>query len=303
VTEHVDNPGEFVRFAEQYSGKALVYAGLNPRPFRFQGKRKRAKDEDIEIMARILFDVELDHKKGTDLAWENVVVLKPLVNCVADYFQERGWKRPIRVFSGNGYHLIPVLNPFPVGDGTKQQVRKFFEEIREVIQRKAKELLPKQVCRVDSTYDLSRISKVAGTLSRKGTDKSLWRLAVADPRLDRYGSPEPDEKLSQYIQRIKIDESETKGERHNTSLPENLANVINSDRELKRLWQENPRKGNGGQDRSLGDFIFVRKCLEMGVTSDDNLQVLLIKRPVGKGRERQRGDYIQRTIQRAKQKR
>ncbi|UCH07520.1 MAG: hypothetical protein JSV55_00540, partial [Deltaproteobacteria bacterium] len=52
VTEYVDGPGEFVKFAEQYSGKALVYAGLNPRPFRFHGKKKRAKDEDIEMLLK-----------------------------------------------------------------------------------------------------------------------------------------------------------------------------------------------------------------------------------------------------------
>jgi hypothetical protein len=300
LTRYVNQSEDFVNFCKQFSGISNVFSGMNPRPDRFSGRTKRAKDKDIEILSRILLDIEVEHSSGTDLPWEAVLECRPFAEMLRQYFKRRDFKIPYMNMSGNGWHLILCLCPTKVQNNTKDQLRIFFEEVKKDFQKIA---VPKSNVRIDSTFDLSRLVKVAGTLSRKGTDKSLWRLSQADPRLDTDDSPVPDEKLTSYILGLKVkSESANNLNIHSidNKLDAALMNKIMNDAAMSWLWTTNPKKLDGTPDRSVGDFVFILNCLNSEIDNDAVLRELLLRRPVGKGRVRFNDSYIEKTIERAR---
>lgn len=299
-TAYAGDINDFISFCKRFSGKGNVYAGINPRPYRFKDNNKRAKDDDIEIIQHILFDIEIAHKRGTDLPLGKIDQSRRFAKLLSDYFQQRGFNPPVVNMSGNGWHLIVTLLPTKVGKHTKAQVKMFFGEIKKYFQEITQH---DKAVKLDSTYDLSRLAKVAGTLSMKGRDRRLWRLSRCDPRVDRQDWLVPDEALTSYILGLNIEDSKPgvrRNHRKRVEVGPGVMEKIRKDRGLRWLWTTNPVKIDGSEDRSVGDFIFVLRCLEVGLEDDDTLFELLLRRPVGKGQERTNDTYIERTVQRAR---
>lgn len=233
-TQYVGDLDDFVRFCKRFSSVGNVYAGINPRPGRLGGRR-RARDGDIEVVQHILFDIEVGHGPGTDLPWEEVERSKKYAELLSAYFEQRGFRAPAMSMSGNGWHVLPCLCATKVEKQTKEQVRMFFEEVREFFGRATRH---ERAVKLDSTYDLSRLAMVSGTLSMKGRDRSLWRLSRADPQLDRKGWLVPDEALTSYILRLHVEDRKPavrRDHRKRVEVGPDLMEKIKKDRGLRGI--------------------------------------------------------------------
>jgi len=92
---------------------------------------------------------------------------------IADYLESEGWNNPIRMMSGNGYHLYYILDELPNDEKTKALVEGALNELADKFNN--------AIVAVDTVvYNASRITKVPGTIARKGenTAERPHRMAV-----------------------------------------------------------------------------------------------------------------------------
>jgi hypothetical protein len=84
----------------------------------------------------------------------------------------RGWIEPVVVMSGNGYHLYYILD-LPNDDASTALVTQTLNQLAAKFNN--------AVVGIDTTvYNASRITKVPGTIMRKGiaTEDRPYRMAV-----------------------------------------------------------------------------------------------------------------------------
>jgi hypothetical protein len=119
------------------------------------------KDKDIAYRDLLLIDIDkVGHKaeSSTDAELEAAHLLSEQI---ADYLQSEGWDEPIRMMSGNGYHLYYVLNELPNDEVHKKLVEGALRQLAEKFNN--------SIVAVDTVvFNASRITKVPGTIARKG---------------------------------------------------------------------------------------------------------------------------------------
>ena len=92
---------------------------------------------------------------------------------IADYLESEGWDEPIQMMSGNGYHLYYLLGKLPNDEKSKALVEGALQELANKFNN--------GVVAVDTVvFNASRITKVPGTIARKGenTTERPHRMAV-----------------------------------------------------------------------------------------------------------------------------
>ncbi len=132
-----------------------------------------AKDKDIAYRDLLLIDIDKVGHKGESSTDAELDAAKLLSEQIADYLESEGWDQPIRMMSGNGYHLYYILGELPNDDKTKQLVEGALRELAEKFDN--------SVVAIDTVvYNASRITKVPGTIARKGenTSERPHRMAV-----------------------------------------------------------------------------------------------------------------------------
>lgn len=181
---YYDDVDAFVRdcmWANADPRRSNVYVGLNPRPSNFMGAgankirsdlRFGGKDADIEFLTTIALDIDPTRPKDTASTAAELMGAIEIVDEAAAWLESKGFARPFRLMSGNGAQMWLSLPPTRIVDvgGTDHVTAalKLFES--RVRDRFA---TPKH--KVDSIYNLSRIIKVPGTRSWKGTDDDSER--------------------------------------------------------------------------------------------------------------------------------
>ena len=137
----------------------------------FQGGS--AKDKDIAYRNLLLIDIDRAGATKSPAINKEVKAAKSLATEIAAYLTQLGWPQPIQVMSGNGWHLYYKLDQLNNDDETTSLIRK------------ALKLLAKRfnnsVVNIDTVvYNASRITKVPGTIARKGeeTEDRPHRKAV-----------------------------------------------------------------------------------------------------------------------------
>jgi hypothetical protein len=132
-----------------------------------------AKDKDIAYRDLLLIDIDKVGHKGESSTDAELDAAKLLSEQIADYLESEGWDHPIRMMSGNGYHLYYILGELPNDDKTKRLVEGALRELAEKFDN--------SVVAIDTVvYNASRITKVPGTIARKGenTSERPHRMAV-----------------------------------------------------------------------------------------------------------------------------
>lgn len=132
-----------------------------------------AKDKDIAYRDLLLIDIDKVGHKGKSSTDAELEAAKLLSEQIADYLESEGWDQPIRMMSGNGYHLYYILGELPNDDKTKRLVEGALRELAEKFDN--------SVVAIDTVvYNASRITKVPGTIARKGenTSERPHRMAV-----------------------------------------------------------------------------------------------------------------------------
>lgn len=151
-----------------------VYVVMNPiNPLARLGSA--AKDQDI--LCRRLLLVDIDRATGTEVpaTAEEIARAEIAAEAVRTHVARRwGWGQPVaQVMSGNGVHLYYRLAAWPNTDASHEIVRDLLRELAV--------LVDDDHVRVDrSVANASRITKVPGTIMRKGQESEgrPFRLAV-----------------------------------------------------------------------------------------------------------------------------
>lgn len=181
---YVDNAESFVEICSSNNDTANVYVGIQPRPLnlfdrapnRVAGKTAGGKIEDIEVVAAQVIDIDPKRPKNhasTDEELANTVRAAELISAK---FTLEGFVPPQMMLSGNGVQLWFAYTPIVLDDTNRELVM----ENARLFEIKAREYVAAiEDVSVDSMFDLARIIKSIGTVSRKGenTDARPHRLS------------------------------------------------------------------------------------------------------------------------------
>lgn len=141
-----------------------VYTCLNPIKPDFAGDLKNGlavRDEHIACRQRLLIDLDRANTSNAPATDSEILEANALADRIFDRLQSRFDVEPFRVMSGNGIHLYLPLKNLPNDPDHK-------ELCRQVLINLASEF-DTDTMRVDtSVYNAARITKVPGTIARKG---------------------------------------------------------------------------------------------------------------------------------------
>lgn len=136
-----------------------IYYVMNPIDEAFMGKS--ATDKDIAYRDLLLIDIDKVGHKGESSTDQELEAASLLSEEIANYLRSVGWDEPIRMMSGNGYHLYYILDEIPNNEKTKTLVEGTLYELANKFNN--------GIVAVDTVvFNASRITKVPGTIARKG---------------------------------------------------------------------------------------------------------------------------------------
>jgi len=147
------------------------YTVMNPIKPTFNGTAVR--DEDISFRDLLLIDIDRVEKIKEPANEAEVEEARKLADIVVTYLASKEWPQPIRVMSGNGHHLYYVLPAVSNDDESKQYVHSLLKSLAAAFDN--------NVVKIDtSVFNASRVTKVVGTLARKGLESESrpYRMAV-----------------------------------------------------------------------------------------------------------------------------
>ena len=147
-----------------------VYTPLNPIKHDFCGKA--VKDSDILSRRLLLIDVDRVADTKQPATVEDMNSAEKLAENVVAFLAEKGWPNPARMMSGNGFHLYFPLDDLPNTEKVTALVRGTLKELSRRFDT--------NTVRIDtSVFNASRITKVPGTIMRKGeaTEGRPYRMA------------------------------------------------------------------------------------------------------------------------------
>jgi len=148
-----------------------VYITINPIRHDFSGAS--AKDTDINYRDLLFIDIDRKGDTKQPATEQDIQNAKDLADKVMAYLSVLGWPTPTRMMSGNGHHLYYVLDALPNNDESTSLVTKMLKTLADKFDN--------DHVRIDtSVANASRITKVPGTIMRKGEESPdrPYRMAV-----------------------------------------------------------------------------------------------------------------------------
>lgn len=139
-----------------------MYATLNPLR---KGLHQShfASDKDVTCRRRLLIDIDRDQGKEHPASDAQVQAASLLAHQIKLYLDDLGWPKPVRVMSGNGYHLVYPLDELPNTDEVTHAIRDLLHNLKAKFSANG--------LSVDtSVSNASRVTKLPGTLARRGTE-------------------------------------------------------------------------------------------------------------------------------------
>jgi hypothetical protein len=148
-----------------------IYTTLNPIKQNFTVGS--ASDTNIDYRNLLLIDIDRTGDTKCPATNEEVKNAKELAGEVVTFLAGFDWPKPFQVKSGNGWHLYYILNQLENTNDSRDLIHRTLKNLAEKFDNK-------QV-NIDTTvYNASRITKVPGTIMRKGeaTPDRPYRMAV-----------------------------------------------------------------------------------------------------------------------------
>jgi energy-coupling factor transporter ATP-binding protein EcfA2 len=146
-----------------------IYVTLNPvrsdllaRAFNRVERKAGATTADPDVRCRRKLLIDLDPRRPSDVSATDseLALAHALAEQIMAALRALGWREPIRLNSGNGVHLIYEID-LPTDDGG------LVENLLEALGTK----FDTDAVKVDrGVFNASRISKIPGTMARKGDD-------------------------------------------------------------------------------------------------------------------------------------
>lgn len=169
---YFDDVDALIRAAIEQSGKNDgVYVTINPvnpallyrapkNRVRRAGNGDTTSDRDVRVRRSILVDVDPVRPAGISSSNEEHAAAIARAQEIRDELAKLGWPEPILADSGNGAHLIYAVD-LPVDDGGL--VKRVLEQLSKIFSTPALKVDEK-------VFNPARISKIYGTLTRKGVN-------------------------------------------------------------------------------------------------------------------------------------
>lgn len=148
-----------------------VYVVMNPIKFEFMGGA--ADDKDILCRRLLLIDIDRSGNSSEPANQAELDAAHTLALQIKAFLAQRAFSAPTMVMSGNGYHLYYGLSDLENSESVKEEIRATLHTLSR--------LFNNVEVSVDTTvYNASRITKVPGTLMRKGvaSDVRPYRIAM-----------------------------------------------------------------------------------------------------------------------------
>lgn len=139
-----------------------VYTVMNPIREDFKGPGA-IKDADIRYRDLLLIDIDRVGDTSSPANQAELDAAKVLALEIREYLAERDWHKPIILMSANGYHLYYILEGIPNDFDSASLVRRLLKNLASHFDN--------GLVGIDtSVYNASRITKVPGTIARKGME-------------------------------------------------------------------------------------------------------------------------------------
>jgi len=152
----------FEALALDLNGKGYnIYVTINPVNSELQSSS--ARDKDILYRCLLLIDIDRAGVTKDPATDADIEAAKSLAKEIMKYLAEKGWPKPTQVMSGNGWHLYYKLDRLSNDNDTT-------ELIKRVLKQLAKRFDNSDVNIDTVVYNASRITKVPGTIMRKGQE-------------------------------------------------------------------------------------------------------------------------------------
>jgi len=293
-----DDKEAYIQACINLNEKANLYAGKNPRPFRFKKfyraynkifsrQKTGGRSKDIEYITAINLDIDPIRPTGqASTEQEHNLAMQTAIKLSYDY------ENSIPYSTGNGAALLFPVKPYKItGDYRELELKNksWEEQIR-------KQIDDVPALELDSMYDLARIIKIPGTLSIKGdnSEKRPYRIARF---LDREGySPVLDEILALEVPYFKSGDSISLSEIPQ-DIPEKFFEVMQRIPKIKATWNKKrydlKDQSRSGYDLALADLLVINEF------SDSDIAAILRKSPSGKGSDASE-KYLELTISKAR---
>ena len=292
---------DVVRFVEQHHKDRMVCYSLNDRPQIFKndkGYARSAYENEIEVSRNLFIDIDFENKKPSKVQQQ---AFGKFLKESDSYFQDLGLGVPTRVYSGRGYHLLFAYPAIQVSEhpDISARLKKFSKDYGHDYRRDLENL----EARVDSTNDLRRIVRCAGTAK---PDVGIISEFQGGERIE-------DIALREYLLSMSIDEAQKLPIPQDSKvpvfgpqlinvhdeLPPLFQNLLQRDEKLRNYWNGNG-KVNGDGSRSGYDYSIARRIIALGYRNLDDLATVLFVRPEGAVRKSGKGeDYVRRTLSKA----
>ena len=149
-----------------------MYTLLNPLNPDFSGKGG-AQNADILYRDLLLVDIDRTGETSEPATTAEVDAAKALAIQIRLYMDARGWAVPFVVMSGNGYHLYYVLEG--VGNDSSSA-----DLVKSVLNELAFKFDNATVSVDTCVHNAARITKVPGTIMRKGKESALRPYRMAE---------------------------------------------------------------------------------------------------------------------------
>jgi hypothetical protein len=148
-----------------------IYIVMNPISESFQGKS--AADADISHRELLLIDIDRAEKMVAPATDAEINAARQVADAIAAFMEEQGLSEPMRVMSGNGHHLYYMLADTPNNDESKHLIQTMLLSLANRFDN--------DLVKIDTVvFNASRVTKVPGTIARKGLESKdrPYRMAV-----------------------------------------------------------------------------------------------------------------------------
>lgn len=148
-----------------------IYVVMNPIKSNFSGRC--VTDADIKCRQLMLIDIDRSGDTSGPASEDEVQAAQNLAKEIIAYLDGLSWPKPKQVMSGNGWHIYYPLAKLDNNDETKHLVKSTLRHLAEKFNN--------GTVKIDTTvHNASRVSKVPGTIMRKGKNASgrPYRMAV-----------------------------------------------------------------------------------------------------------------------------
>ncbi|MFH2106493.1 MAG: hypothetical protein ABII22_04480 [Candidatus Micrarchaeota archaeon] len=273
---------ELYDLVEQWSKRGYnFYVGINER--NTGGKKgidvKSAKTLVIDIDAirtdKSVPDSERKKLPATqaelDLAEEQADII------IKDEFVDKGFKKPVKCMSGNGWQLWTAIPSIEITDVNRERIDVQIQNFNRAIREKYSDGIHASI---DNIGDLARVIKLIGTKSIKGRETPIirpHRMTYSVEPLER----DEDPKLKEYILSLPADEEAAKASKSLKTQPletaealtveEKIARICQKDRKLKMLIQGSTE---GFASRSEAEASLISKLIYYQFDKDAIFHIL-----------------------------